>query len=76
MANAKKCDRCGKFYDGNTRFPADQYGLLSLTNGDIYIESVMTMTTGGYHYKNYDLCDDCIEDFKKFINGRKLVEEE
>lgn len=69
MANAKKCDRCGKFYVFNTKFPADQHG-------DIYIESVMTMTTGGYHYKNYDLCDDCIEDFKKFINGRKLAEEE
>ena len=69
MAKAKKCDRCGKYYDGNTRFPVDQHG-------DIYIESVMTMTTGGYHYKNYDLCDDCIKDFKKFITGRKLAEEE
>lgn len=47
-----------------------------LSVGLIYIESVMTMTTGGYRYKNYDLCDDCIEDFKKFINGRKLAEEE
>lgn len=69
MANAKKCDRCGKFYVENTRFPVDQHG-------DYYIGGVMTMTTSGFHYKNYDLCDDCLKDFNEFIRERAFIRKE
>ena len=70
MANAKKCDRCGKYYDENTRFKSSKccYGQC--------VSSVTEITVGGYHYKNYDLCDDCIADFRAFISGSKIVKEE
>lgn len=70
MANAKKCDRCGKYYDENVRFKVNSNGYRQ------NLSSVTEMATGGYHWKNYDLCDDCISDFKSFIGGRKLAEEE
>ena len=69
MANAKKCDRCGRFYVFNTEFPADQHG-------DCYIGGIMTMTTGGYHFRNYDLCDDCLKDFNEFIRENAFVRNE
>ena len=56
-------------YDENTRFKSRNccYGQC--------VSSVTEMTVGGYHYKNYDLCDDCVADFRAFISGRKLAEE-
>ena len=69
MANAKKCDRCGKYYDENTRFKSHNCRYSQ------HVSSVTEMTAGGYHYKNYDLCDDCIADFRAFVSGRKLSEE-
>ena len=69
MANAKKCDRCGKFYVENASFPVDQHG-------DHYIGGVMTMTTSGFHHKNYDLCDDCLKDFNEFIRERAFIRKE
>ena len=41
MANAKKCDRCGKYYDENSRFK---------TGNSCYgqrVSSVTEMTVGG-----------------------------
>ena len=70
MANAKKCDRCGKYYDENTRFKSNNCRYAQR------VSSVTEITVGGYHYKNYDLCDDCIADFRAFISGRKLAEKE
>ena len=70
MANAKKCDRCGKYYDENAIFKSSNCFNCQC------VSSVTEMTVGGYHYKNYDLCDDCIADFRAFISGRKLAEEE
>lgn len=70
MANAKKCDRCGRYYDENVRFKADK------SCDCERLSKVVEMTVGGYRYKGYDLCDNCIEDFKKFISGRKLAEED
>lgn len=72
MANAKKCDRCGKFYLFNKEFLVDHHG-------DCYIGGITTMTTGGFHHQNYDLCDDCLKDFNEFIRDsvciRKIVQD-
>ena len=67
--DAHKCDRCGKYYDNNVLFKAED------------IESATIVGVRARFYKNnnygsdkaYDLCDDCIMDFYKWIN--EIVEE-
>lgn len=68
--DAHKCDRCGKYYDKNVRFGAED------------IEGATIVGVRARFYKNhdnygldkaYDLCDDCIMDFYKWIEG--IVEE-
>jgi hypothetical protein len=59
MALAKKCDRCGKFYEsyGNNSFNAimqtckDQYGYRAKKN------------------KEWDLCPECKENLEAWLNG-------
>ena len=53
MAKAKKCDRCGKYYDSN----------ISVVNG------VALSTISGRFVEFKDLCDSCISEFKIFMKG-------
>lgn len=63
MAVAKKCDRCGKFYD---HYPiGNQSGIYN---------SVCRLRTDGfeankilYQERHHDLCPDCMDDFKTFM---------
>ena len=65
MANAKKCDRCGQFYDnypiGNSvgiyngirRVRKDEFG------------SIMA------ERETIDLCEKCMSEFAEFLSNRK-----
>lgn len=57
MANAKKCDRCGKFYEKNET--------KRKINGE-YVEGIKICTYA--NRKIYDLCGDCIENLYEFMN--------
>lgn len=62
MANAKKCDRCGKYYDNNETYINGwrTTGLETISN-----------SSGGFGGR-YDLCDDCLKEFiEVFMKGEK-----
>ena len=66
MAVAKKCDRCGKFYEyyagRNTEFKNSEK-----TNAILFLDYD---TKGGYWVnKSYDLCIDCMRKLIKFIKN-------
>lgn len=67
MALAKKCDRCGKFYEyypvGNR--PGEYNAVAKVRRG----------SNGGTEYtsKPLDLCPDCMELLEIFINGLNIV---
>ncbi len=65
MAEAYKCDRCGKFYDKNKKVTTK--GRIS---GGI-ITGIVT-TSKGDKDEWFDLCDDCIIAFKEFMNGKEV----
>ncbi len=56
MANAKKCDRCGKYYDRNH---------VKSMNGN-FVTSIFINSTPQYR-RVFDLCDECIVDLYKFL---------
>ena len=62
---AKKCDRCGKFYDhyiGNQQFKnGERANALLLIDRDLDEEY--------WSRKTYDLCPGCMEGFERFIRG-------
>ena len=57
MSFAIKCDRCGKYFD--------KYGSKRSING-AYVRGIKILTSGPY--REYDLCENCIEDLYKFMN--------
>lgn len=59
MALAKKCDRCGEYYDLNTK--------ASIGN-DILAGVEILSTT--HRLRRYDLCDSCIE---KMLTYRRIA---
>lgn len=67
MANAKKCDRCGKFYEKNfeTGFEGSR----------IAAGVEFTNSCNAFTFDRRDLCDDCIVQFKRFMAGCELKEE-
>ena len=60
MANAKKCDRCGSYYDKNK-------GVYSVDG--CFVRSIRLETSGPY--KIFDLCDTCIFDLCTFLGLNK-----
>lgn len=68
--NAHKCDRCGKYYDKNKRFSAEY------DNGPYVVGVRARCKNSNGTYSNdiaYDLCDDCIMEFYKWLH--RIVEE-
>lgn len=70
--NAKKCDRCGAFYERYTREaqPSDSdkiKKLLSLKRNGFMI----TQDTG-YCSENIDLCPECFEKLLKWIDNKQF----
>ena len=69
MAIAKKCDRCGKFYE---HYPVGNWP------GEYNaIEKVRLGKNGAVEYRSsdMDLCPDCMYSFVKFMKGSKIVED-
>ncbi len=63
MAMARKCDRCGKYYDRNIRhtgrFGSQDYPII----GCFYALGTSNPMCG----EGFDLCDDCIDELKIFL---------
>ena len=70
MAIAKKCDRCGKFYE--------HYPIGNIPGEYNAIEKVRLGKYGAVEYRSsdMDLCPDCMYSFVKFMKGSKVVEVE
>ena len=63
MSLAKKCDRCGKLYE---HWPiSNQLGTHNA------IKLIQTISSGERicERDTYDLCRECMADFKKFMKG-------
>lgn len=69
MAIAKKCDRCGKFYE--------HYPIGNIPGEYNAIEKVRLGKNGEVEYRSsdMDLCPDCMYSFVKFMKGSKIVED-
>lgn len=63
MARAKRCDRCFSYY---------MEGTVKINNQKI--TQVRTVNDDGYYITEYDLCNDCMTSFIKFINGDNIPE--
>lgn len=63
MADAKKCDRCGNYYDKNEKH--ETFGRVSGSK----LSGIRTVDRSGHMDKDFDLCDTCIGSFKKFMDG-------
>lgn len=62
MANAKKCDRCGKYYMGNPGYPT-----VALT-----CDMTRTINEIGNSVYSADLCPEC---WKSFAEWWEMVNE-
>ena len=68
MADAKKCDRCGMYYEKNLVYRLEGNRGSFITRMDLVADNS--------NYKKYDLCDGCIRDLKEFMeHGRIEVAE-
>ena len=56
MAAAKKCDRCGKFYE------------LNLLEDEKTVRGAVLQDRRGYTITEYDLCDECRDQLLEFLN--------
>lgn len=68
MATARKCDRCGKYYDENKKY---RY--------DLGIGTVIGLrfeTLNGNISSRIDLCDECLGKIKEFLGTDILKEKE
>lgn len=57
--NARKCDRCGKYYD--------EYNQNSKSNGICFCRNFFTNNLTVAHDLCIDLCPDCMNDVKAFL---------
>ena len=62
MAQARKCDRCGKYYDGNELYKLRRYD-----------ERMVGIRFDGYSNIDHsiDLCDDCLKALIKFLGFKE-----
>lgn len=56
--NAKKCDRCGKYFDLNNHYL------------ELKTKPIIDQTEPMFGFE-FDLCKDCQQDFKDFMNNYK-----
>lgn len=64
MANAKKCDRCGAYYDTNT-----EHKIKMSLGVSVHVTGMSLRIPNNDAFDKYDLCDSCIADLKKFMKG-------
>lgn len=63
--NIKKCDRCGKCYEKNEKHRIK----LGPVIANDALTGVALLDKNGIAGINYDLCDSCITDIKKFLKN-------
>ena len=67
MALARKCDRCGNFYNPYiSRTIKGDFNALKLIN--------CYLTNDFYSNRIYDLCPDCLDSFIKWLNNENQKE--
>lgn len=81
MADAKKCDRCGRYYDKNDRYanPHQFDDSRTCAAGPIEVEYMAKISIATKWRKiiaEYDLCDDCIRDLKYFMSNPPTIKKE
>lgn len=60
MSVARKCDRCGKFYEKNS--------VKWYLNGSSNTRGIGIISNDNFRQPEYDLCDSCIEDLRCFMS--------
>lgn len=75
MATVKKCDRCGKYYDTNSKYSRELYSL-----NQRIVCGISTLKSYGVGYEvqqdeEYDLCDKCLEEFYDWLEHDNTVKE-
>lgn len=70
MADAKKCDRCGKYYDDESSKDKN-----FKVNG-ITVHKMALIDACDYPIHNYDLCDQCARDLFHWLCNEEKVEHE
>ena len=70
MADAKKCDRCGKYYDDESSKDRN-----FRVNG-IPIHQMALIDACDHHICEYDLCNECARDLFHWLCNEKEVEHE
>lgn len=69
--DAKKCDRCGTYYVDS------ESAVITLRRGAYNFARAMFGAKLNDQEKDFDLCDECVEEFKKWMNidEKKTIEE-
>ena len=67
MADAKKCDRCGKYYDRSLKDKSFK------VNGETVYKAALINFSDG-HIGEYDLCDQCARDLFHWLCNEEEVE--
>ena len=67
MANAKKCDRCGGFYE---------FGDIGVSKGGSYVTGISFTRRNNSPIEAMDLCKECIDKLKCFIDGAEIIWED
>jgi len=77
MADAKSCDRCGKFYNKNLTSPlfGDTRSNLEILNRPFGRYTVAVIRDGLNTAKAFDLCDYCLGAFQQFMNIAGIYDE-
>lgn len=75
MATVKKCDRCGHYYDTNSKYSHELYSL-----NQRIVCGIATLKSYGVSYEvehdeEYDLCDKCLEEFYDWLLYDNTVKE-
>lgn len=63
MAAAKKCDRCGNYYEENKNQLGKRYG----DNDRKTLRRLEVIVSCGHEEKSIDLCDECWKKFYKWM---------
>lgn len=75
MADAKKCDRCGKLFEPYLKFDEedkDQHEFIKLSIMHADLDNKIYQSKNTY----VDLCNECYESFSKWLEKPKVVKHE
>ena len=71
MANAKKCDRCGKYYEEREATPIETlaHSMEALIVPKTVMQNISVIE------RILDLCPSCSESLKRWANGKENAED-